>query len=68
MWMLLTGVIAEEMYDYLEQETLLPDEQKGCRRGSLGTKDQWLIEKTMLEYCKKRDTNLYMSYLELQIT
>ena len=27
-WKLLTGVIAEEMYDYLEQEKLLPEEQK----------------------------------------
>ena len=29
---LLTGVIAEEMYDYLEQEKLLPEKQKGYRR------------------------------------
>ena len=28
MWKLLTGLIAEEMYDYLEQEKLLPKEQK----------------------------------------
>ena len=28
---LLTGVIAKEMYDYLEQEKLLPEELKGCR-------------------------------------
>ena len=46
MWKLLTGVIAEEMYDYLEQEKLLPEEQKGCRRGSRGTRDQLLIVKT----------------------
>ena len=26
MWKLLTGVIAEDMYDYLEQEKLLPEE------------------------------------------
>ena len=32
MWKLLTGVIAEVMYDYLKQEKLLPKEQKGCRR------------------------------------
>ena len=31
MWKLLTDVTAEEMYDYLEQEQLLPEEQKGCR-------------------------------------
>ena len=28
MWKLLTGVIAGEMHDYLEQEKLLPEEQK----------------------------------------
>ena len=53
-WKLLTGVIAEDMYDYLEQEKLLPEEQKGCRRGSRGTKDQLLIDKTVLKVCKKR--------------
>ena len=47
MWKLLPGVIAEEIYDYLEQETLLPEEEKGCRRGSRGTKDQLIIDKTL---------------------
>ena len=28
----------EEMYHYLEQERLLPEEQKGCTRGSRGKK------------------------------
>ena len=52
MWKLLTGVIAEEMYDYLEQERLLPEEQKGWRRGNCGTKDQLRIDKTVLKDCK----------------
>ena len=33
MWKLLTGVIAEEMYNYLEREKILPKEKKGCKRG-----------------------------------
>ena len=28
MWKLLTGVIAEEMYNYLEREKVLPEETK----------------------------------------
>ena len=40
---LLTGMIAEEMYQHL-----LPDEQKGCRRNSRGMKDQLMIDKMML--------------------
>ena len=63
MWKFLTGVINEEMYDYLKQEKLLPEEQKGCKRGSRRTKGQFLIDKTVLD-CKKRHTNLSMAWIE----
>ena len=64
MWELLTVVIAEEMYNYLERETILPEEQKGCKRGSRGTKDQLLIDKMVLNDCKKRHTNLSMTWID----
>ena len=31
MWKLLTGVTADQIYAHLDQEKLLPQEQKGCR-------------------------------------
>ena len=65
MWKLLTGVIAEGMYNYLEREKILPEEQKGCKRGSRGTKDQLLIDKIVLRDCKKRHPNLSMVWIEL---
>ena len=34
MWKLLTGVIADQIYTHLDQEKLLPEEQKGRRKGS----------------------------------
>jgi hypothetical protein len=64
MWKLMTGTIADEMYEYLENEHLLPDEQKGCRRKSRGTKDQLLIDKTILKDCRKRHTNLAMAWID----
>ena len=64
MWKLLTGVMAEEMYNYLEREKVLPEEQKGCKRGSRGTKDQLLIGKTVLKDCRKRHTNLPMVWID----
>ena len=64
MWKLLTGVIAEEMYTYLEGENLLTNEQKGCKRMSRGTKDQLLIDKTVLKDCRKRHTNLAMAWID----
>ena len=32
MWKLMTGIIANSVYEYLEMYNLLPVEQKGCRR------------------------------------
>ena len=64
MWKLLTGVIAEEMYKYLEREKILPEEQKGCKRRSRGTKDQLLIDETDLKDCRKRHTNLSMAWVD----
>ena len=64
MWRLLTEVIAEEMYSYIEQEKILPEEQKGCKRGSHRTKDQLLIDKRVLKDFKKRHTNLSMTWID----
>ena len=62
MWKLMTGVIAEVMYKALEG--ILPEEQKGCRRRSRGTKDQLLIDKAILKDCKRRHTNLTMAWID----
>ena len=55
---LLIGVIAEQINNYLKQEKLLQ------RQGSRGTKDQLLIDKTMLKDCKKRHTNLSFTWID----
>ena len=61
MWKLLTGMIAEEMYNYLEREKFF---QKRCKRGGRGTKDQLLIDKTVLKDCRKRHTNLSIAWID----
>ena len=62
MWKLMTGVIAEVMYEYLEE--ILPEKQKGRRRRSRGTKDQLLIDKAILKDCKRRHTNLARAWID----
>jgi hypothetical protein len=64
MWKLLTGMIADRMYDHLVQNEILPVEQKGCRKRSKGTKDQLLIDKLVLRDCKRRHTNLAMAWVD----
>ena len=58
----MTGVIAEVMYKHLEG--ILPEEQKGCRRRRRGTEDQLLIDKAILNDCKRRHTNLAMAWID----
>ena len=52
------------MYSHLERENALRSEQKGCRKGSCETKNQLLIDKTMLRGCKKRHINLAMAWVD----
>ena len=64
MWKLLTGVLADKMYEHLENEHLLPEEQKGCRKNYRGTKDQLLIDKMIIKNCKRRKTGLAMAWVD----
>ena len=52
MWKLLTGIMGEKLYQHLERNGLPADEQKGCRKGLRGTKDQLLVNKAILKIDK----------------
>ena len=64
MWKLLTGVIADQIYEQLDQEKLLPEEQKGCRKGSRGTNDLLYIDRAVIKEVKSRNKNLAMSWID----
>ena len=51
-WKLLTGVIADQIYAHLDQEKLLPEEKKGCRKGSRGTNDLLYIDRAVIKEVK----------------
>ena len=63
-WKLLTGILAEELYEHLEKTNSLPWEQKGCRKGSRGTKDQLLIDKMIVKDCKRWLTSLAVAWID----
>ena len=60
MWKLLTGVIADQIYAHLDQE-LLPEEQKGCSKGSRGTNDLLYIDSAIIKEVKSRNKDLAMA-------
>jgi len=63
---LLTAIISERLYSHLSNHNLLSEQQKGCIKDMLGTKDQLLLNKAVLENCRKRATNLSMAWLDYQ--
>ena len=61
MWKLLTGVIADRICAHLDQEKLLPEEQKGSRKGSRGTNKLLYIDRAVIKEVKSRNKNLTMA-------
>lgn len=64
MYKILTSIIAERTYTFLNEHQLLPSEQKGCKRASYGCKDQLLINKMILEDCKTKKKNLSTAWID----
>ena len=62
-WKLLTEIIADEIYGFLEKEGILSEEQKGCRRKLKGTGDQLYIDKMLLQEEKRWKKNLAMGWI-----
>ena len=61
---ILTSIITERMYTLLEENSILPQEQKGCKRNSYGCKDHFLINKMILENCRKKNRNLNTAWID----
>ena len=64
MWKLLTGLIADHIYAHLDEEKLLPEEQKGCKKGSRGTNDLLYIDREVIKEVKSRIKNLAMAWID----
>ena len=61
---LMTAIIADTIQNHLYKYNLIPEEQKGNRRNSRGTKDQLLIDKMILRNSRRRKTNLHVAWID----
>ena len=59
---LLTDVIPDQIY--LDQEKLLPEEQKVCKKGSRETNDLLYIDRAVIKEVKSRNKNLAMVWID----
>ena len=60
----MTGVIASQIYGRFDQQKLLPEEQKRCRKRSRGTNDLLYIDRVVIREVKSRKKNLTMTWID----
>ena len=68
MWKLITGIVADEIYNHLEENDILPEGQKRCRRNSRGANYQLLIDKAVMKNCRRRKVGLSMIWIDYRKT
>ena len=62
----LPSILTERSYTHITKNNILPEEQRGCVRNSYGSKDHLLINKMIIENCKKMKKNLSMSWIDFR--
>ena len=63
-WKLMTGIVADEIYRHLDENDILPEEQKGCRRKARGTNDLLYIDSMIFREVKRRRKNLAVAWID----
>lgn len=58
---LLTGILTDRLYAHLTRNGILAEEQKGCRRGSKGCKEQVLLDSVIVGSNRRLNT-AYIDY------
>ena len=61
---ILTSVLSERTHTHLEEHDMFPIEQKGCKKGSYGCKNQLLMNKMLLENAKSKHRNLSTAWID----
>jgi hypothetical protein len=61
MYMTLNTIIARKISTHLEEQNLLPAEQRGCHHGTRRCMNQLMLPKVIYENCEMRKKNFKYS-------
>lgn len=61
-----TSIIANKIYHHVDNNNLLDEEQKGCRKNSRGCKEQLIIDAVITGEAIKMKKSLYTAYIDYQ--
>lgn len=60
----ITAIISEKINKHLTINNILTEEQKGCRKGSQGCKEQLVIDSIIMKQAEKQQRNLHTCYID----
>ena len=63
-WKILTGILAEEIYGSMVKKTMLPEEQNGGRKGSMGTAGLLYIDSMIMKEVKARRRSIAFARID----
>ncbi|XP_050556597.1 uncharacterized protein LOC126911787 [Spodoptera frugiperda] len=64
LYKIITSCISELMYEHIDANNILAEQQKGCRRFSQGCKEQLIIDSIVLGKVNKSKSDLYSMYID----
>lgn len=66
LYKIITSVITTKIYTHLDENQIMTEEQKGCRKHSQGCKEQLTIDTIILKQAEHNQRNLHMCYIDYQ--
>lgn len=61
---IITATITKKITTHIEHHGVLAEEQKGCRRGHMGCKEQLVIDSTIHKHAASKNRNLHCTYID----
>ncbi|XP_050550436.1 uncharacterized protein LOC118279092 [Spodoptera frugiperda] len=61
---IITSTITTKINKHIEQHHIIAEEQKGCRRGHMGCKEQLVIDSVIHKHAAAKNKNLHCTYID----
>lgn len=59
-----TSCISQLIYNHCEQNSILTEQQKGCKKSSQGCKEQLIIDSVIMNQARTNVRNIYTAYID----
>jgi hypothetical protein len=66
LYKLLTSIITNKINVHIKKHNIIPEEQKGCCKGSRGCKEQLIIDTEIHNQVRQKHRNLHYAYIDYQ--